>query len=349
MAKATYQMVHYRRLRRADSESTGPSFEAMCRNALEAKNVASLPLWERAGDRVFVYPPPEDRQILLNKVADLTSAVFGEMCLVQTKDLQALIERTAQKVRLSELTTAEIYQLSERSAPAGSQFLRGLLYWLAIGDHLFFVKLQAITPTHMQDYFNWLLGAHASGSPRDVEVAFQAEFDPSVVKNVVGDIRNLRMGGRTAPQVSIAPPPAKQPSGGIVQTSKRVAEKVVQSAMAVPVVEALLGKSKTESLVASLGPQEYLAVDASVKVKGRRTAESREKFREIATEMADLSDAEVRIDGKDGTVRDGDAILRVRMPFSVPEDGSTLLEFDNVADQLQEVYRRFVADAKISA
>jgi len=48
-------------------------------------------------------------------------------------------------------------------------------------------------------------------------------------------------------------------------------------------------------------------------------------------------------------VRDGDAILRVRMPFSIPQDGSNLLEFDNVADQLQEVYSRFVKDGKINA
>ncbi len=84
-------------------------------------------------------------------------------------------------------------------------------------------------------------------------------------------------------------------------------------------------------------------------MRGKRTAESRAKIREIATEVADMTDAEVRIDGKDGTVRDGDAILRVRMPFSIPQDGSNLLEFDNVADQLQEVYSRFVKDGKINA
>jgi hypothetical protein len=114
-------------------------------------------------------------------------------------------------------------------------------------------------------------------------------------------------------------------------------------------VEALFGKKETDSLVESLGPEEYLAVEASVKVRGRRTEESRKKFQSIANDLADASDAKVQIEGKDGRIVDGDAILRTRMPFHLPHEGSNLLEFDNVADQLQEVYARFVKDGKIKA
>jgi hypothetical protein len=348
MAKPLYQIVHYRRLQRIDTIGTSPTLEQMCRNALSAHNANSVSLWERAEDRVFTYPQPEDRKILLNRVADLQSAVFGEMCLMQAKDLQALIELKAKKVQLSKITTAEIYALSEKSAPHGSQFLRGLLYWLAIDDHLFFVKLNSISSANMQDYFDWLLTLSSSGRPSGMEINFQAEFDPSVVKGDVGEIRNLRIKGNAMPQVKVDVL-GEIEKQSIVKTSRQVAEKVLHSTVALPIIEALLGKSKTESLVKCLGPEEYLAVDAAVKIRGKRTAESRAKIREIATEVADMTDAEVRIDGKDGTLRDGDAILRVRMPFSVPQDGSSLLEFDNVSDQLQEVYRRFVKDGKITA
>lgn len=348
MAKSIYQIVHYRRFQRSADSVKEFSFEHMCRGALDARGPDSLPLWERAQDRVFSYPPPEDRQILLNRVADLKSAVFGEMCLVQAKDLQAVIELTTSKVQLSSLTMAEIYALSERSAPQGSQFLRGLLYWMAIGDHLFFVKINSITHENMSDYFSWLLRPDTSGPSSGIEINFQAEFDPSVVKGDVGEIRNLRIRGNAVRQVRITTQTDDLQSS-MIQTTRRVGEKVLQSAMAVPVIEVLFGKSKTESLLKSLGPGEYLAVDAAVKVRGRRTAESREKIREIATEVADMTDAQVQIDGKDGTVRDGDAILRVRMPFCIVQDGSNLLEFDNVSEQMQEVYRRFVNDGKIAA
>ena len=86
-----------------------------------------------------------------------------------------------------------------------------------------------------------------------------------------------------------------------------------------------------------------------MKVRGRRTEESRAKLREIANDLADMTEGEVQVEGKDGKVSDGDAILRTRMPFHLPHEGSNLLEFDNVSDQLQEVYARFVKDGKIKA
>ncbi len=38
-----------------------------------------------------------------------------------------------------------------------------------------------------------------------------------------------------------------------------------------------------------------------------------------------------------GKVSDDDAILRTKMPFDLPHEGSNFLDFENVADQLQEV------------
>ena len=37
------------------------------------------------------------------------------------------------------------------------------------------------------------------------------------------------------------------------------------------------------------------------------------------------------------------------MPFDLVSEGASLLEFNNVADQLQEVYNRFVKDGLIEA
>lgn len=348
MTKTTYHMVQYRRFQRGAGVAAQPSFETMCRTVLDDHGASPQPLWKRAGDRVFSYPVPDARQILLNRVADLKSAVYGEMCLVQGKDLQAIIEMTPSNVQLSDLTTAEIYALSERTAPKGSQFLRGLLYWLAIGDHLFFVKLHSITPTNMQDYFDWFLRRASSGLPHGSSVSFQAEFDPSVVNGDVGDVKSLHIKGTAAPQLRVATT-TDEAAPKLTERARRIADSIMESAKAVPVFEAVLGKAKTESLVSSLGPEEYLSADTALKIRGRRTEASRAKVREIATEVAEMTDAQVQIEGKDGILRDGDAILRVKLPFSIPQDGSSLLEFDNVADQLQEVYRRFVADRKIPA
>lgn len=339
-------MVHYRRFDAGASASAGVTLEALCRSALNIADTNRATLWARPADRLFDIA--DGRKIFLNKVADLSSAVFGEMCLAQSHDLQALLNLEQSTVQLSDITTAVVYNLDEREAPTGSQFIRGMAYWLAIGNHVFFVKTHSMTPDLIQSYLDWLLKTRTSVLARDVGLTLQAEFDTTQVAGDIGEIRSLRVSGKAAPQLAVSVVDEVK-EGKVVKTSRTVADRFAEFGQAVPIVEALFGKSKADSLVDSLGEGEYLAVDASVKVRGRRTEQSRAKLRSMANDLADMTDAKVQIEGKDGKVSDGDAILRTRMPFLLPHEGSNLLEFDNVADQLQEVYSRFVKDGKIKA
>lgn len=341
-----YHMVHYRRFDLGASDLKGETLETLCRTALGGTNGSSLSLWERPADRLFDIGGGDDKQIVLNKVADLSSAVFGEMCLVQSKDLQALLELKISTVQLSNITKAQIYNLDERTAPQGSQFVRGMAYWLVIGNHLLFVKTHSMTPELVKSYLDWLLKKQSSVLDSTFTFDLQAEFDKSQMVGDIGDIRSLRVSGKSAPQLNIVPDHDESASR-LVKTARTVADKFIQFNQAVPIIEILLGKAKSDSLVSSLGPNEYLSVDAAVKIRGRRTEASKARLRSIANDIVDMSDAKVQIEGKDGKLSDGDAILRTRMPFALPHDGSNFLEFDNVADQLQIVYRRFVEDGKI--
>jgi hypothetical protein len=342
-----YHMVHYRRFDPGNANLKGQALETLCRSSLNTTDGGQVPLWERPEDRLFDIADGGGRKIFLNKVADLSSAVFGEMCLAQSHDLQALLSMKPSKVQLSDLTTAVVYDLGEREAPSGSQFIRGLAYWMAIGSHVFFVKTQSMTAELLHAYLDWLLKSRTSVIAQDIEFALNAELDKTKTAGDIGEIRSLRVAGKAAPQMAVSVPdePGQRRE---VKTSRRIAERFAQMQQAVPVVEALFGKRKADSLVGSLGPDEYLAVEATVKVRGRRTEESRAKLQSIANDLADQSDAKVQIEGKDGRIIDGDAILRTRMPFHLPHVGSNLLEFDNVADQLQEVYSRFAKDGKLT-
>lgn len=340
-----YHMVHYRRFEADATKLKGKTLETLCREALNTQ-IASSTLWARPEDRVFSVPDADGKKIFLNKVADLSSAVFGEMCLAQNKDLQALLNMKPSEMKLSDLTTATVYDLDEREAPSGSQFVRGLAYWLAIGNHILFVKTHSMTPEHVRQYIDWLLKSRGAVIDPGLTFELNAEFDKTATAGDIGEIRNLRVAGKSAPQVINYEGDAEQRE---VKTSRRIADKFAQMQQAVPIVKALFGDKQATSLIESLGPEEYLSVEASVKVRGRRTEESRKKFQAIANDLADESDAKVQIEGRDGQIRDGDAILRTRMPFHLPHEGSNLLEFDNVADQLQEVYYRFVKDGKIKA
>jgi hypothetical protein len=346
MSATVYHMVHYRRFKVDWKGGKSSTLEALCREALNTEN-NDAKLWARPADRVFDVGDDDDgRKIILNKVADLSSAVFGEMCLAQAKDLQALLSMNPSEVKLSDLTTATVYDLNERTAPTGSQFVRGLAYWLIIGDHVLFIKTHSMTPDLVQQYLDWLLRSRGPAANPVPSFTLNAELDKTATAGDIGEIRSLRLAGKSVPQVVSIEHETERRT---VKTSRRIAERFAEMQQAIPIMNALFGAVKAQSLVDSLGPEEYLAVEAAVKVRGRRTEESRKRFQALANDLADQSDAKVQIEGKDGRIVNGDAILRTRMPFDLPYDGSNLLEFDNVADQLQEVYARFVKDGKIKA
>lgn len=343
-----YHMVNYRLFETISPSLAGKTFESLCREALDTKDLTSTTLWERAPDRLYDLADAGKRQILLNKAADLSSAVAGEMCLVQTKGLQALLEMQASKVQLSNLTLAEIYTLNEKLAPTGTQFVRGMVYWMALGNHLFFVKTQSMTPDLIHAYFDWLFKTGSPVMNHSSSFILQAEFDKSQMSGDIGEIRSLRVSGKSAPQMTVSAT-FNTDESKTVETARvvRAGQYVFEQARSI--TEALFGKAKADALVNSLGPDEYLAVDAAIKVRGKRTVQSRAKMKEIANDLADMTEGRVQVEGKDGKVSDDDAILRTRMPFDLSHEGSNLLDFDNVTDQMQQVYSRFVLDRKIVA
>lgn len=341
----TYHVVHYRRFEADESPLKGKTLESLCREALDRSNGSSS-LWSRPEDRVFNSNDQDGRKIFLNKVADLSGAIFGEMCLVQAKDLQALLSMRSNNVKLSDLTTATVYDLGETEAPHGSQFVRGLAYWIAIGNHLLFVKTQSMTSELLRLYLGWLLRSRVGDESSPLQLVLNAKLDAATIAGDIGEIRSLRVSGKSAPQVIKSEGEADRRE---VKTSRWIGDKFAKMQKAIPIAKLVLGDERVDSLIESLGPREFLSAEAVVKVQGSRTEESRRNFQAIANDLADESDADVRIEGKDGRITNGDAILRTRMPFNQSYDGSNLLEFDDVANQLQEVYTRFVKDGKIKA
>lgn len=339
-------MVHYRKVEVENAGSALSTFEQTCRSILGENNGGGISLWNRVADRIYSSSDHPNLEIILNRVADLTSSVFGEMCLVDTNGLQALLQQKSSKVELSNVTVAEIFDLEEASAPDGSKFIRGMVYWLAIGNHFFFVRTSSMTPRLIHAFFEWFSVGPSPRYPADSKLVFQAEFNKSQISGDIGDIKKLRVSGVAATHFDASIVKDQETE---VSTTKKVADRMVAFSQALPIVEALLGADRTQSLVNSLGPKEYLAVDASVRVKGSRTNSSKQKLKELTNELADLTDGKVLVEGKGGKLSDNDAILRMSMPFELASDGASLLDFNNVADQLQEVYNRFVKDGLINA
>lgn len=342
-----YHTVNYRRFELSQKASNF-TLEELIRKALAAVDGGGKTLLDRPEDRVCEIGDEEGRQIFLNRVADLTDGIFGELCLAQKHDLQALLRLEPSSVKLSNVTTATIFNLEERKAGTGTQFIRGMIYFLVIANHVFFIKLQAMHPASMKEFLDWLLTSQSPLIPEGVETVYQAEFDVSKTPGGVGDITSLRVSGTTNAQI-VLPINVQDGAPRKIGTSRKVYDRLIQFTGALPLLDALLGQEQSRALVESLGEHEYLAVGASVKVRGERTEQSRKMLQKLSNELADRGDGKVEVIGKHGKIVDGDAILRTKMPFDLPHEGSSLLDFDNVADQLREVYLRFVKDGKIKS
>lgn len=82
-------MVHYREFQ-PEGLPDGFDLEQMIRDRLSANGPSGLPRWEAISDRLMDPEGGTGLELVLNRVADLSSAVFGEMCLVHQNGLQTL-------------------------------------------------------------------------------------------------------------------------------------------------------------------------------------------------------------------------------------------------------------------
>lgn len=235
----------------------------------------------------------------------------------------------------------------ESGAPEGTRYIRGLCYFLILKNHFFFVRTQLLNEHHVQSYIDWLLRTDPNAVPPGASTGLEARIDPSISAKDIGEIRALRVSGPAFPQMSVKPV-------GDVETKERattrkIADKFVQFEKAFALAKTLLGETEAIALAESLGPKERLVVDASVKVKGTRTESSKAKLKELAKSLDTTTEGKITVEGRDGKIIDKSLVLRTNMPFEIDQDGSSLLHFDNVADQLQKVYTRYVEDGKIQA
>ncbi len=346
MSATAYHMVHYREFKPTGLPGDA-SLEGLVRQSLSGTGPSGLPRWEAINDRLMPLETDVEFELVLNRVADLSSAVFGEMCLVHSKGLQALLQMKAKKHQLSTLTLAEIYELLESGAPEGTKYIRGLSYFLVIGNHFFFIRTQSLNEAHVQTYIDWLLRTDPKVVPQGATTLLEARIDPSISAKDIGEIKALRVSGPNFPQMSVAPAsPAQEKER---TTTRKVADKFVQFEKAFAVAKTILGETEAIALAESLGPQERLVVDAQFKVKGKRTEQSRAKLKELAKSLDTMTEGKITVEGRNGKLIDKNLVLRTNMPFSVDQHGSVLLDFDNVADQLQKVYGRFVEDELIEA
>lgn len=332
-----YFDIHYRK---ASGISKNPAtLEGAIKAALEKKDAGGQTLWLRAQDRIMdIVDQADGERLLFNTPADVTKGVAGELCLYRMGAVQPVLAFEASTVQTSNLSVAEIFKLIEEKAPEKREFITGVCYWLVIGNHVLFVTLRGFSKEYVRDFFAWLI---AESAGRDLKLT--AELDPAEVAGNLGRIGKFVVrGSNGSPKFAVSP----ADTGGEVKIRK--GRKAVPWDKAEEAIALTIGENGLSRLKDSLTARNSLFAETEWGVLGPRSKKLKETLSNLASEAANATDGEVSIMARDGEIKDGSAILKLRLPFDVEGDGHYLLDFADVVSQLNEAYRRFAADGKLS-
>ncbi|MEI6640385.1 MAG: hypothetical protein WCL10_00010 [Novosphingobium sp.] len=169
-----------------------------------------------------------------------------------------------------------------------------------------------------------------------------AELDPAEVAGNLGRISKFVVRGSNGkPKFAVTPADSEG------QLRVRKGRLAVPWDKAEDAIALTIGESALTRLKDSLTDKNRLFAETEWGVIGPRSKKLKETLSALASEAANSTDGEVSVMGKDGEIKDGSAILKLRMPFNVERDGHYLLDFAEAVGQLNEAFRRFSSDGKL--
>lgn len=340
--------VHYRRLVRGDAGLVdGETLSGAIHDALDKQHPGGGRYRDNWLHRLMPSAKGRDQQRLVNYIHTDAQTAFGDLCAYTPGDFQALIDAGA--------TPGISTDIAETGAPSGNEYLKGIAYWLAVGDHCYIVQHVAVRTRALEEYLTWFLrDTQIIGDAKTV--ILQAEFDIAGsggdLDDVhLDDVRSIEIGGMVP-----GDPPDRESSGRsdltrqqkLIEEPKFVREEKANFSAAKKLLEDMLGSVEVDRIIREK-PQEA-ALDIRVKIGYRtiRRGIDTSFMDDLAKGLRNIDDGEVRIRTKSGAIHGDDARLQTSMPFKRIRAKGTLLDLDDVRTQLRKVHDRFLEDGKIS-
>jgi hypothetical protein len=323
--------VHYRRLADPTNAFGHLSLEAAVRSAM-AQHHDGGPIsgdWKR---RAWEFPPDNEDTYLLNLHQSGADYFFGDLTLYSRGHMQLLLRQMADAPTLN---------VEQQPAPAGSEYVHSLMYWMVLGNHAFVIQSHSLTTRHLELYLSWLLKERTRTIGNTGHVQLQAAFDAAQTGGDLDNIREIVVGG-----------PANVPlraeaadAGAQVQETEEfraLGERRTWRDRAVEVLRAIMStEADVQHLLESVPEGANLEVSVHIGYKSKKRSISRAPMQQA---LRNLPDGEIQAIGKDGRVTGQD--VRLSHPVSILRQG-TMLDVDDVVRALRETYTYFVNNGKI--
>lgn len=288
----------------------------------------------------------EFRRLWNNYTITEPDVVFGDLCLFLPGDLQALLDLAGDKEQasLDEVMTA--WDIAEQRAPDGMEYLRGMTYWAAIGDHFYQIQDMSLQAKAMEEYMTWLLRDQTATIGKDHYVELQATFDRQQLAD--DDLSSIEVGGlvpETVHEGEVGTTPASLADEEYKQS---LGERIAQGfSKARKILDDLLGEVEASKIIASIPTDAALEVKVNIGYRATRRKLRKEFMNNIAAGLRNMPDGEIKLRGKSGEVKGQDARLAQEMNVKRHSDQSSLLDLADALRQILEVHRRFLHDGRI--
>ncbi|MDB5407737.1 MAG: hypothetical protein JWL84_2649 [Rhodospirillales bacterium] len=333
MRRAT--RIHYRRLDDRGDPLRGESLEQAMRRSLAAERdgVALSGDWSR---RCRQDPDDPQDRLFINHLRDSGNFLFWNLVSFTQGRQQAMLE---------EVGNVPEVPIETFDAPAGRQFMNGMLFCLVTGNHVFIVQDSRVRAHHAEFYLHWLLGEQSGVVASPFEIVLLDRFDRAAVGDDFGDVQSVSIGGAVA-QVHV---PQVDPAGGrdVRQTRIQRLGEIAREDWKIEVLERVLGGAEqVERILERLDDDAELTVQVQLGITTTRRRVNREALRDVQRAARNLPDSDLKIVGKHGVLTGDQARLSYPANVLSAED---LLDRDDVLRAIIEAYRAFVMNGKIEA
>jgi hypothetical protein len=326
-------VVHYRKLSDEGRLALGRSLQEAVGRAMsfQTHGVRFRDDWNLRTETL----PDQDRRFL-NNYRSTAADIFGTFLLY---------EQDAHKALISNMGHVADVDVAQEPPEAGEQFLKGILYWLIIRDHLFAIQSTALRTSSLEQHLAWLM-KRTTLLAEDQNIELVTEFDRGAVAADL-DVRRVAVHGRIVSPVRAEEMAA---DAGVVErerTKSLAAHRgfPVTREKALDILRAIFPQGNTADRLYNEIPDDgRLDYNFELMLK-TKDVEARRRFnRELQRDLRDADEGQVRSVGPDGKVSGEDIRLHLVMPVELT---GSLLDIENARTQLRIVYNRFVEDRKI--
>lgn len=291
--------------------------------------------WEEAGN---------DEILLMNLIHYNESYFYGDLLDFTRNEYQAVID---------EETGGETADLSQFEPPEGSSFVRGMLYFTVIGNHVFLIQDKAVRSNRLEDYLNWILRTKTQCLPHDS--AFSLNASVSLPEGAAfSDLQEIQVGGLRIDGPESTPPagddddrsPEEPSLPAAASQPTTVREDRIEGSAARRILEDILNdETEVDALVNRVPPGASLEVNVSFSY--RENSGKRKKISNQALQGAlrHMPYGQITGIGPDGKVLSEDMRLSQKHTLRLYEG---LPSEDEVIRACLETYGYFVHHGKIS-